>query len=133
VLYTFLCSLLQSFIFIVSAFTYSYSTLIVIGHYLRVTTTILFLFSLCYLNDIFSYQSSFSCTRAGTLSLLYKIKYLKQSQKMPIFYQSIKKVVLPTLPYFTFSKSSKDKVPPLLIYEKRDFISIKLSYFAKNK
>jgi hypothetical protein len=47
-----------SFGFTTSAFTYSSSTPIILGHYLTVTTTILFVFSLRFSNDIFSYDSS---------------------------------------------------------------------------
>jgi len=49
---------LHYFVFAISAFTHFHSTSIVRGHYLTVSTTILFGFSLSYLNDMFPCQSS---------------------------------------------------------------------------
>jgi hypothetical protein len=53
-----LFSLLLLIIFWNSTFTYFSLTSIVLDHYLMVTTITLFVFSLYYLNDSFSYQNS---------------------------------------------------------------------------
>ena len=61
-----LLAFLFSFLFLVrcptSGFTHSSSILILLEHYLKVSSTVRFVFSLYYSNNIFSHQTSLCCT-----------------------------------------------------------------------
>ncbi len=78
VLFALLFSFLHSFVFTTSAFTHFRSISIVRGHHLTVSNTMLFGFSLSYLNEILSYQSSLARKSVNANSIILSILKIDQ-------------------------------------------------------